>query len=78
MQRAAYDDYGPDGTHRGFDGGVDMDDLFAEMFGGASFGFGGGFSFDTAGKSLRPIHITSLPAGYSRHGLQLNDVRRWT
>ena len=29
-----------------------MDDLFAEMFGGASFGFGGGgFSFDPAGES---------------------------
>ncbi|ORX36865.1 chaperone regulator [Kockovaella imperatae] len=47
--RAAYDEYGPDGAPRGFDGGVDMDDIFAEMFGGASFGFGGGFSFDSAG-----------------------------
>ena len=26
-----------------------MDDLFESMFGNASFGFGGGFSFDTAG-----------------------------
>jgi DnaJ family protein A protein 2 len=46
-ERASYDQYGPDGPARGgggFGPEMDMDDLFASMFGGASFSFdmGGG------------------------------------
>ena len=46
-ERASYDQYGPEGPARGgggFGPEMDMDDLFASMFGGASFSFdmGGG------------------------------------
>ncbi|WFC98292.1 hypothetical protein MYAM1_001017 [Malassezia yamatoensis] len=37
--RSAYDRYGEDGNAQG--GAPDMDDIFASMFGGPSFGFGG-------------------------------------
>ncbi|WVR07215.1 hypothetical protein IAU60_004256 [Kwoniella sp. DSM 27419] len=54
--RATYDQFGPDGPPRGGGMGpeMDMDDLFASMFGGGGFGFddgfgGGGFSFDMGG-----------------------------
>ncbi|WWC93982.1 hypothetical protein V866_000820 [Kwoniella sp. B9012] len=55
--RATYDSHGPDGPPRGgmpSDMGMDMDDLFAQMFGGGGFGMGGGsFEFDMGGGPSR-------------------------
>lgn len=54
FQRATYDQHGPDGPPKGGMGpDMDMDDLFASMFGGGMgfdpFTDGGGFSFDPSG-----------------------------
>ncbi|WWC89526.1 uncharacterized protein L201_004450 [Kwoniella dendrophila CBS 6074] len=50
--RASYDSHGPDGPPRGGGmggGGMDMDDLFEQMFGGGFGGIGGGFEFEMGG-----------------------------
>ena len=54
-----------------------MDDFFAEMFGGASFGFGGGFSFDTGGEFAgRTVAIKQSVVIRSRQST-LTIGRRW-
>ena len=80
MQRASYDQYGPDGAPRG---GMppDMDDIFASMFGGGGFGMhfedGPFTSFDSAGPGPGPSRKPRRGADTDvRYDINLEEVYR--